>query len=231
MSTPLTQPITEDDIANYLASTPDFFERHAELLAAVHLTSPHHQRAVSLQERQAEMLREKIKVLENRLMDLLRHGNENLLLCARLLRWASSLFGAAGGAELPPHITREIATRFSVPQVGLRLWDVAPAWGEAVFTQGVSPELIGFASALEEPFCGLNTGFEVTAWLPDPLAVASLAILPLRLPLADGATGALFGLLVLASPDSQRFNNAMGTEFLERLAELCGAALSPLHRR
>ena len=81
MSTPLTQPITEDDIANYLASTPDFFERHAELLAAVHLTSPHHQRAVSLQERQAEMLREKIKVLENRLMDLLRHGNENLLLC------------------------------------------------------------------------------------------------------------------------------------------------------
>ena len=74
-------------------------------------------------------------------------------------------------------------------------------------------------------------GFEVTAWLPDPLAVASLAILPLRLPLADGATGALFGLLVLASPDSQRFNNAMGTEFLERLAELCGAALSPLHRR
>jgi uncharacterized protein YigA (DUF484 family) len=27
-------PITEDDIANYLANTPDFFERHAELLAA-----------------------------------------------------------------------------------------------------------------------------------------------------------------------------------------------------
>ena len=76
MSTPLTQPITEDDIANYLASTPDFFERHAELLAAVHLTSPHHQRAVSLQERQAEMLREKIKVLENRLMDLLRHAGQ-----------------------------------------------------------------------------------------------------------------------------------------------------------
>ena len=54
-------PITEDDIANYLANTPDFFERHAELLAAVQLTHPHSQRAVSLQERQALMLREKIK--------------------------------------------------------------------------------------------------------------------------------------------------------------------------
>ncbi len=60
-------PITEDDIANYLANTPDFFERHAQLLAAVQLTSPHGSRAVSLQERQAEMLRDKIKALEQRI--------------------------------------------------------------------------------------------------------------------------------------------------------------------
>ncbi|MCB1940190.1 MAG: DUF484 family protein, partial [Rhodocyclaceae bacterium] len=53
MTDTFTNPITEDDIANYLANTPDFFERHAELLASVHLTSPHSKRAVSLQERQA----------------------------------------------------------------------------------------------------------------------------------------------------------------------------------
>ena len=54
---PMT-PITEDDIANYLANTPDFFERHAELLASVQLTHPQSQRTVGLQERQAIMLRE-----------------------------------------------------------------------------------------------------------------------------------------------------------------------------
>ena len=47
-------PITEDDIANFLVNTPDFFERHAELLSTVKLTSPHSHRAISLQERQAE---------------------------------------------------------------------------------------------------------------------------------------------------------------------------------
>ena len=73
-------PITEDDIANYLANTPDFFARHAELLASVQLNSPHGNRAVSLQERQAEMLREKIKALEHRLMDMVRHGNENMII-------------------------------------------------------------------------------------------------------------------------------------------------------
>src|SRR5574343_293477 len=63
-------PITEDDIADFLLNTPDFFERHAELLATVQLTSPHGHRAVGLQERQAEMLREKIRVLELRMMDM-----------------------------------------------------------------------------------------------------------------------------------------------------------------
>jgi len=230
MTTPLTHPITEDDIADYLGSNPEFFERHAELLAAVHLSSPHNQRAVSLQERQAEMLREKIKVLEYRMMDMIRHGNENVMLSGRLLRWAASLFGIADAAALPAQITGDIASRFAVPQVALRVWDVMPAMAQAAFTQGVSAEVKQFAESLSEPFCGLNTGFEVTEWLSDPAAAASLAILPLR-GLADGAgSGPLIGLLVLASPDSQRFNSAMGTEFLERIAELCGAALARLRQ-
>jgi hypothetical protein len=60
------QGITELDIANYLANTPGFFERHAELLGTIQITSPHGQRAVSLQERQMEMLRERIKGLKRR---------------------------------------------------------------------------------------------------------------------------------------------------------------------
>jgi uncharacterized protein YigA (DUF484 family) len=54
-----------------------------------------------------------------------------------------------------------------------------------------------------------------------------LALLALRA--APGQ--AAFGLLVLASPDPQRFNSQMGTDLLERLAELAGAALSVLHQR
>ena len=61
MSIDGTAGITEDDIAGYLANNPGFFERHAELLATVQLSNPHGTRAVSLQERQMEMLRERIK--------------------------------------------------------------------------------------------------------------------------------------------------------------------------
>ena len=37
-------PITEDDIANFLANTPDFFERHAQLLASVQQRPSHSRR-------------------------------------------------------------------------------------------------------------------------------------------------------------------------------------------
>jgi uncharacterized protein YigA (DUF484 family) len=101
MTSSAMNPITEDDIADFLLNTPDFFGRHAELLSAVLLTSPHGNRAVSLQERQAEMLREKIKLLEHRIMDMIRHGNENMIISDRLQRWARRLFLTASPQALP----------------------------------------------------------------------------------------------------------------------------------
>ena len=227
MSNTFTNPITEDDIAGYLANTPDFFERHAELLATVQLSSPHSARAVSLQERQAGMLREKIKVLELRIMDMIRHGTENVLLSDKLLRWARAMFLTPDPLALPGEIAGEIAEQFSVPQVGIKVWDVAPQFAQADFATSVSEDARIFASSLTEPFCGVNTGFEAARWLADPLAATSLALLPLRNgPL--GSTEPAFGLLVLASPDAQRFSSAMGTDFLARIAELASAALSRL---
>ena len=226
-SNPFPNPITEDDIANYLAITPDFFERHAELLAAVHLTSPHSNRAVSLQERQAEMLREKIKAHEHRIMDMIRNGSDNVMLSDKLLRWTRTLLLTSDAASMPGLISSEIRDQFSVPQVGIKVWDVLPAFAQAGFAQGVSDDAKVFASSLAGPFCGVNTGFEAVTWLPDPQAATSLALLPLRMGPAGSVTPA-FGLLVLASPDAQRFNSTMGTDFLERIGELASAALSRL---
>jgi uncharacterized protein YigA (DUF484 family) len=230
MTTPFSNAITEDDIANYLANAPDFFERHAELLAAVQLTSPHSNRAVSLQERQATLLRDKIKVLEGRNLDMIRHGNENALLSDKLVQWARTLFLTAEPLDLPGRMADEIETQFGVPQVAIKVWGVSPAFAQADFALGVNEDTQRFAASLTEPFCGVNSGFEVVNWLGNPADVKSLAILPLRAGLI-GSTEVAFGMLVLASPDVQRFNNTMGTDFLARLAELASAALSPLTRK
>ena len=230
MKTDGMNPITEDDIANYLANTPDFFARHAQLLAAVQLTSPHGTRAVSLQERQAEMLREKIKALEHRIMDMVRHGNENVIIADRLQRWARSLLQVRSGRALPATIASEIENQFMVPQVAIKVWDVESRYGGEVFAEGVSNDAKTFASSLTQPYCGVNSGFEAVNWLNDTAMAMSVALIPLREGSANG-TGPAFGMLVLASPDPQRFQTGMGTDFLERIAELASAALSRLRAR
>ncbi len=230
MKTDGMNPITEDDIAGYLANTPDFFTRHAQLLATVQLTSPHGNRAVSLQERQAEMLREKIKALEHRLMDMVRHGNENVIIADRLHRWARNLFQVQSGRALPATIAAEISRQFMVPQVAIKVWDVASRYGSEAFVDGVSEDARMFASSLTAPYCGVNSGFEAVNWLDDPATAMSLALIPLRESSANGS-GPAFGMLVLASPDHQRFQSGMGTDFLERIAELASAALMRLRPR
>lgn len=220
-------PITEDDIANYLANSPDFFERHAELLASVQLSSPHGNRAVSLQERQAEMLRDKIKVVEHRIMDMIRNGNENVLIADKLHRWACQLFLSTNPSDLPDLIVNEIKSEFVVPQVAIKVWDVASAYAGEGFALGVSDDAKTFASSLTAPYCGVNAGFESVGWLDDPATAMSLVMIPLRTGLVHYATPA-FGMLVLASSDPQRFHSGMGTDFLDRIGELSSAALSRL---
>jgi uncharacterized protein len=222
---PITGPITgitEADIAHFLASNPAFFERHAELMASITLTSPHGQRAVSLQERQMEMLRERIKGLEMRIVDMIRHGQENLTIADRIHRTTRRLLLTTDASLLPTRLVETLKHEFLIPQAGLRLWDVAEAHAGQPWAQGASDDARTFAASLTMPYCGANSGFEAARWLDDGATVASLAMLPLRQ--GDDC----FGLLVLGSPDPTRYAADMGTDFLVRIGEVASAALSRL---
>lgn len=218
------QGITEDDIANYLVQTPGFFERHAELLSSVQLTSPHGQRAVSLQERQMEMLREKIKALELKIIEMIRHGQENVAIADKMHRWTRSVLLAADPMQLPGRLVDELQREFIIPQAAVRLWSLADSYAGAEFAREVSADARSFASSLTMPYCGANSGFEPASWLDDPASVTSVAMVPLRRSVAEPA----FGMLVLGSPDAGRYTADMGTEFLMRIGEIASAALSRL---
>ena len=227
MSTPTVpsqgvQGITENDIAQYLANNPSFFERQAELLASIQLTSPHGQRAVSLQERQMEMLRERIKGLEMKIVEMIRHGQENLSLADRLHRFTRGVLTTHDPAALPARMVALLKYEFMIPQVAIRLWGAGGAADGAGWAAPVSDDVRSFAASLSQPYCGLNAGFEAAGWLDDPATVMSLAMVPLR----EG--DASFGLLVLGSPDATRYAADMGTEFLQRIGDLAGAALTRL---
>jgi len=216
--------ITEDDIANYLANTPGFFDRAFFLADMGYQVVKHGNRAVSLQERQMEMLRERNKGLERKIMEMIRHGQENVALADRLHRWTLSLLSTLDPLGVPEVLVHELREQFLIPQAGIRLWGVADAFLEMPFAQGCSEDVRSFATSLEAPYVGANASFEAAQWLDDPATVASLAMVPLR----AGPGAPAFGLLVLGSPDPTRYTADMGTDFLVQIGELASAGLARL---
>jgi uncharacterized protein len=212
------------DIANYLTSHPEFFDEHPELLASLQLPHPQNGQAISLVERQSMMLRERIKTLESRVAEMVRHAQENDAISSRLVSWTRTLLLEDDAAALPDRLVDAMKEVFSVPHCAMRLWSVKPTYAALACARPVAADTVSLANSMRAPFCGSNVGFEAATWFDNGSSVQSMAMLPLRI----GADPSAFGLLVLGSADKDRFQIGMGTTFLERIAELASAALARL---
>ena len=218
----MTVTLDSAAVAHYLAEHPRFFEEHAGLLGEVKLSSPLTGKAVSLQERQMEVMRAKYNALELRMADLLRTASDNTVILNRFHAWHLALLKSTGGAAMARDLVDGLKEHFGVPQATLRLWNVDAQYADAWFASGVAEDARLFASSLRAPYCGANKDFEAVRWLDDAAGVRSTVLLPLA---NDGVT---FGLLVMGSPDTERFSPAMATDFLVQLGQSASAALAPL---
>jgi uncharacterized protein YigA (DUF484 family) len=169
-----------------------------------------------------EVMRDKYKALELQMAELIRLAQDNAAIANKFHAWTQKLLAARGGAELPRALVDGLCAQFAVPQATLRLWDLAPEHADAWFARDVSDDARMFANSLLAPYCGSNHDFEAVRWLADAGAVQSTVILPLR------SGGSAFGLLILGSPDPQRFAAEMATDFLIHIGETASAALAAL---
>lgn len=220
----MTYQTDSQTIADYLAKNPQFFEEHSELFAKIKLTSPLGARTVSLQERQMEVLREKIKTMELRLAELMRVAQENDEISQKFQRWTRSLLLARNDVDLPHTLITGLQTIFSVPHATLRVWGVAEEFSHTWFAAEVSEDAKIFCNGLTAPYCGPNQDFEAASWIEDATPIKSIAMLPLR----AGTAPEAFGLLVLGSDDARRYSADMATDFLSRIGDTASAALTCL---
>lgn len=222
-----------EDIASYLAAHPAFFDDHPELLGLINIPHPQNGHAISLVERQSLLLRERIRGLEARVAEMVRHGEENDAIADKLVAWARLLLSEPDTAALPATAVTHLKSVFSVPYGAVRLWNAKPEYAALPCCATVGADAVRLASSMQAPFCGSNVGFETAQWMLDDAVdgqdldattIQSLAMLPLRV----GASADAFGLLVLGSSDKDRFQITMGTAFLARIAELASAAMARL---
>ena len=208
-----------DDIAGFLRSHPGFFDDNPDLLEKIHLPHPYGGRAIPLAERQTVALREKVKLLEGKLGELIQFGEDNDAISEKVHRLSVALAGARDFPALAHSLYFHLREDFAVPHVALRVWGKSvPA--DLQESGALDQAQRRHSATLGGPQCGPASGNPFLPWFGEAGEhVRSVALVPL------GQTQA-FGLLALGSEDAKRFFPEMGTIYLRRIGELCAAGVT-----
>ena len=149
--------MTAEEVAAFFRTHPQFFDQHPELLESIYVPHPYGGRAIPLSERQILSLRDKVKLLEGKLGELLKFGEDNDAISEKVHRLCTALLGARDFAGSTQALQFHLREDFSVPHVALRLWGKAVPAGAAEGAP-VDEELRARVEAMGAPHCGAAAG-------------------------------------------------------------------------
>ena len=215
--TELAAKVELDDaaVAAFLESDSGFFLRNPELLAD--LTIPHPTRgAISLVEKQLDLLRARNQQLQDKLQQLINNADANQVTYDRIGSLAIGLARADSLDGLLQELCDQLADNFSVDAVAIELVPREQGdWPQRVHTTDESSTAL-----LVKPYLGTPPeDLDLPSLFGDQAeAISSVAILPL------GAEAEI-GRLLLASNDADRFRADLGTQLLSQIGELLSVLL------
>lgn len=209
----------QEDVKTYLKANPEFFEQNADLLAGIHLPSPHGNGTISLAERQQLAQRDKINALESNFAELVLNARDNDAIANKIHAFNVELHKAKNFDAIEQLVSALLPEHFDLSDTCLRVWAnplESSTQANLVFS-AVPDEAKTWIAALSQPYCGVPPAIVAEDWFIEP--AASLAIIPLR-------AETTIGFLALASDDANRFFAEMGTDFLNKISAILSAALS-----
>jgi hypothetical protein len=218
--------VSEDSLAEYLKSHPDFFERHLTLLSGLKLPHRTTGGAISLVERQVDVLRQRSQALETKLRELVEVAHVNDRLAGRIHALALLLMRARSREDVVDILDEQLREGFSVDQAALVLFDSVPglAQGHSSFVRVVhreDPSVGPFKSFLQSssPRCSRVRDAQRDFLFGPGVDIQSMALVPLG-PRSE------FGFLAIGSRNPDHFQPSRSSDFLARLGELTACALS-----
>lgn len=219
--------ISEGDVASYLQSHPDFFERHLSLLNNIRLPHSTGTGAVSLVEKQVSTLRQNNSQLEQQLHDLVDVARNNDLLADKIHALATGLIAAGSREDVISILEENLRTSFNADQAVLVLFGDAADYNSATgrflrVVERTDERIAPFKTFLDsgEPRCGhIRDTQRDFLFGEGTLEIGSAALVPL-------GAGAEAGFLAIGNRDAEYFHPGKSMDFLSRLGDLVGCALA-----
>ena len=210
---------TAADVTAYLRSNPDFFEHNLDLLAYLKLPHPSGS-AISLVERQVDLLRQQNRSLENKLMELVDIARDNQRVTDHLHSLAKALVEAQSLSDVVNVAQDVLRQQFGMDFATIHFF--AGISDDAELLISDHHRTAHFADFLStgRPLCGrLSEGQVQNLFGDNASQVASSALVPLH-----GMQE--LGVLALGSVDAERFHPGMGVFFLDQLGALLSSSVA-----
>lgn len=215
--------LNEREVVAYLKAHLDFLSRHPDLLEAIELKHKAGS-AVSLIERQVDMLRAKNARLEDKLERLLAAARDNEQRAENVQRLARTLMRAPSLAAVAAGLAKCMREDFGIEETFIGLSSSQFKRHDIEGVVPVEPEG-KLARAFENFFrtrlieCGPLAADKAQLLFPKAATPpASAAIIPLE-------KDKHLGMIALGAVDADRFQPRQGKLFLEMTAELVAAAV------
>lgn len=210
----LTTDLTADEVETYLLEHPDFFTGKDELLQNLQL--PHCEKgAVSLVERQIELLRKHNDAAHQKLLELVQIARDNEQLSTQLHSFTRALIDCDSLDDVLATAREQLVQDFKAEHVKIALFNAEqPSNPLHLADEKQAYALLGGLIKARRPHCG-SLAESQTKFLfgANAEGVTSTAFLPLH------HTNTI-GYAALGSSDGQRFRAGMGTLFLRQLSEI-----------
>ncbi|TYL48625.1 DUF484 family protein [Marinomonas sp. IMCC 4694] len=216
--------MSEEEVIQYLSSTPDFFTRHADVLEGLTLPHPINAKVVSLLEYQVTILRQKnasYKAEFEHLVDVARENASTLQKSRRLVLAGLSCVSLEDFAVVIDDIVRE---DFAVPHHALILYSDKVESSVRTHQLVKEGDLLAHTVGFIDCFCGMLPANELDILFPQSgESIRSVAVLPLLS--REGGEIKKRGVLVLGANAEATFGKSKGVLFLQYLADLLSAIL------
>jgi len=214
------QRMDDSIIAEYLQENPDFFDRHPALLQQLKVKHATHG-AVSLVERQQEVLRARIRGLEDEITELMVNARRNEDIFKHYSALYERLLQCTSLAEVADSLRSTFAEQLQLPALTLKFFDSPLDLPEQfTFAADTHKQLLSKRFNEDTMYLGRLTSDEQRLLFPAE-AIESVALLLL------GERGEL-GMLAIGSHDASHFEPAMDKLLVSQLQALLSSILPPL---
>jgi len=218
--------IAEKDVVDFLQKHPRFFENNLDILSELRLPHPSGT-AISLIERQVDVLRDNNFKLEQKLNNLIQIARDNDRLNGRIHKMALALMETNALDDVFYAVQVILRSEFNADTTTLRCFSApkeATTLDDNSFLERDSELEKRFEKFFDKnkPICGPLDSTQAQFLFGDNAeSIISAALVPIT-----GQRNVL-GMLAIGSFDINRFHPAMGTVFLTYIGEMIGRTLEP----